>query len=116
MSFYEQRRELSPEHRRQGVSRAGGTNPRQSGKNPRARGTNPRRDGTNPSASEAADIARVGRLRRRAIARWRHVKGEPWCVTCDDTGTVDTGAGYGPCPTHRPMTANEAADVLEDVH
>lgn len=94
-------------------SRAAQTNPRHDGKNSRAKGTNPRKLGTNPSASEAADIARVGRLRRRAIARWRTSRGEAWCVTCDDTGTVDTGAGYGPCPTHRQMTANEAADVIE---
>lgn len=97
-------------------SRSAGTDPRTKGTNPRKKGTNPRRDGTNPSASEAADIARVGRLRRRAIARFRVSSHQAWCVTCDDTGLVEVGGGqreYVRCTDHRQMTANEAADVLE---
>ena len=100
------RRELPPEHNRQGTRRRG--------TNPRARGTNPRRLGTNPSASEMADIARVGRLRRRALARWRTRTGTAWCELCDDTGTVAGDDGrYSPCAGRRQITANEAADILD---
>ena len=79
----------------------------------RQTGRNPRRLGTNASAGTVADINRVDRLRRRAVARWRVATGLPWCPICDDDLVTETGAGtWEPCPTHKPMTANEAADIL----
>lgn len=95
------------------------------GTNPRAKQTNPRRLGTNPSAAQTADIARVGRLRRRALARWRAGGNGAWCELCYDTGLVtlaqgwptceggDDGRTFYPCPNHRQITANEAADIIE---
>lgn len=100
-----------------GPRREAGTDARSRGTNPRAKGTNPRRNGTNPSAGTSSDIARVDRLRRRAIARYRIEHGEPFCPACDDTGWQLVredlrGEQYRPCPDHRTMTANEADDLL----
>lgn len=84
------------------------------GTNPRAKRTNPRRAGTNPSAGTPADIARVDRLKRRALARL-HARGEVWCITCRDDMVTDPNATgrWSPCHAHTDLTANDAADILE---
>lgn len=95
-----------------GPRREAGTNARARGTNPRAKRTNPRAHGTNPSAGTSSDRARVERLTRRAVARYRVATGDPWCSTCDDTAWLDTAAGYVPCPDHRRMTSRQADEIL----
>lgn len=104
------------EYRELGPRRAAGANSRARGTNPRARGTNPRRMGTNRSAGTRADVLRVARLVRRAVARHR-VRFGPWCSICDDELVVavldDQGVErFDPCPDHRPMLSNVADDIL----
>lgn len=85
---------------------------RAAGTNPRATKTNPRAKGTNPAAGLDSDLARVGRVLRRALARHRASTGTPWCPTCDDSGFTYTDGAAAPCPSHRPMTTADADAIL----
>ncbi len=93
---------------------------RATGTNPRALLLNPRALGTNPSAGSERDRARVGNVKRRALAVM-HARGESWCAVCLDdgwhdpeypkAGASDIRTGLVPCSCS-PITSREATAYL----
>lgn len=102
-SYAEQYRAEHPERAVRQGARAEGRSPRQTA-------SNPRRKAKNPSAGTPADIARVNREQRRAIARL-HARGDYWCTVCDDSGFTYPADAAVPCD-HPPMTAADADLIL----
>lgn len=74
-------------------------------------GTNPRAAGVHKNAGTAKDVRRITKTTAVALAVI-HAAGVVWCHTCGDGYSLETAAGWVPCPC-RPMPAERAARIAE---